>query len=200
MDVQEKVEKDENYLVFSKFEAEDETFKSTAKNVCSLYNDKGKTGLPIRYCFKQLYNIQEGDGNQVHTRSLHAEENAFLQLAKYGSQGIDGGFLFTTASCCELCSKKAYQLGIKTIYYIDPYPGISANHILSVGVNKPVMKLFSGIVGTAYIKLYSQFIPIKDEIAAFYNVSKNDLKEAIKGGDKPKEELKKNNYDKDQPK
>ncbi|MDE5830508.1 MAG: hypothetical protein K2H53_02235, partial [Clostridia bacterium] len=45
--------------------------------------------------------------NQVHTRSLHAEENAFLQISKYGGQGIRGGKLFTTASPCELCSKKA---------------------------------------------------------------------------------------------
>lgn len=75
----------------------------------------------MTYCFKDVHNSRHvtGEiGNQVHTRSLHAEENAFLQLAKYGSSGIKGGKLFSTACCCELCAKKAYQLGIKEIYYI----------------------------------------------------------------------------------
>src|SRR5690606_38543778 len=77
------------------------------------------------YCFKSEYNALKNDKNRVHTRSLHAEENAFLQVSKYGISSIEGGFLFTTASPCELCAKKAYQLGIKKIYYIDPYPGIA---------------------------------------------------------------------------
>ena len=76
--------------------------------------------------FKDIYTTAAKEyKNQVHTRSLHAEENAFLQLAKYGTQGIQNGVLFTTASCCELCAKKAYQLGIKKIYYIDMLNTIS---------------------------------------------------------------------------
>jgi len=72
--------------------------------------------------------------------------------------------LFTTASPCELCSKKAYQLGIKQIYYIDPYPGISKDHILTFGDNNPDIKLFYGAIGCAYTKLYSQRLSIKDEL------------------------------------
>ena len=102
----------------------------------------------------------------MHTRSLHAEENAFLQLAKYGAQGIQNGLLFTTASCCELCAKKAYQLGIRKIYYIDTYPGISKEHILSSGPKekRPELILFQGAIGRAYINLYSPFMSLKDEI------------------------------------
>ena len=36
-------------------------------------------GLQCPYCFKDAYNAVMRDKNQVHTRSLHAEENAFLQ-------------------------------------------------------------------------------------------------------------------------
>lgn len=75
--------------------------------------------------------------------------------------------MFTTASPCELCSKKAYQLGIKHIYYIDPYPGISIQHILSFdnGTDlKPQTHLFFGAVGKAYTALYSQRLSIKDEL------------------------------------
>lgn len=118
------------------------------------------------FCFKSEYNKIKGDKNQVHTRALHAEENAFLQLSKYGGNGIQNGFLFTTASPCELCAKKAYQLGIKRIYYIDPYPGISAIHILQSGSNDPELVLFTGAIGRAFHKLYSPLIPYKDELNA----------------------------------
>lgn len=129
---------------------------------------RSTTGMPCPYCFKDAYNDISKDKNQVHTRSLHAEENAFLQLAKYGSSGIDKGILYTTASPCELCSKKAYQLGIKEVVYVDPYPGISASHVLNIGdkINQPELRLFGGAVGHAYHRLYETILPIKDEYYA----------------------------------
>ena len=123
-------------------------------------------GRNCPYCFKQAYNTFSGEKNQVHTRSLHAEENAMMQISRSGGQGLKDGFLFTTASPCELCAKKAYQLGVTTIYYIDPYPGISRNHILkSNSKTDPKMVLFSGAVGRAYHKLYEPFLSQKDELA-----------------------------------
>lgn len=143
------------------------------------------------YCFSEVYNNQlktngKGDKseedekdseeskqriryvkNQVYTRALHAEENAFLQITKYGGQGIKGGFLFVTASPCELCSKKAYQLGITRIYYIDPYPGIAQEQIIQFGSNtelNPEMHIFAGAIGKAYTILYSPKMPLKDEL------------------------------------
>jgi deoxycytidylate deaminase len=125
-------------------------------------------GQACPFCFKDAYNAVMKDKNQVHTRSLHAEENAFLQAAKRGSAGIGGGVLYTTASPCELCSKKAYQLGIKEIVYVDPYPGISATHVLRSGdpASRPQLRLFSGAVGSAYHRLYEALLSIKDELAA----------------------------------
>nr|WP_228376669.1 hypothetical protein [Pectobacterium carotovorum] len=87
-------------------------------------------------------------------------------MSKYGGVGVFGGYLFTTASPCELCSKKAYQLGISRIYYIDPYPVIAVSHILCGGVNNPEMHLFSGAIGKAFHRLYMPIAPYKDELAA----------------------------------
>jgi len=127
-------------------------------------------GRNCPYCFKAAYNAFSGEKNQVHTRSLHAEENAMMQISRSGGQGLKNGFLFTTASPCELCAKKAYQLGVRTIYYIDPYPGISRNHILkSNSRTDPKMVLFSGAVGRAYHKLYEPFLSQKDELALLTN-------------------------------
>jgi deoxycytidylate deaminase len=124
-------------------------------------------GKNCSYCFKSFHNAFEGEKNQVHTRSLHAEENAMMQIIKYGGQSLQGGNLFTTASPCELCSKKAFQLGIKNIFYIDPYPGISTKHILKSGIkdeDNPKLFMFQGAVGRAFHKLYEPFMAYKDEL------------------------------------
>ena len=166
--------KDEDEGAFSDFERFNEDFGQEKKKLIQAYEPvKMKlNGLNLSYCFKDIYTSskEKQRNNQVHTRSLHAEENAFLQLAKYGTQGIKGGKLFTTASCCELCSKKAYQLGITEIYYIDTYPGISRSHILESGVNRPKMLLFNGAIGRAYVNLYTPFLPLKDEIEELTDV------------------------------
>lgn len=155
---------------FSKYELEDNLFDEVMQNTNKCLMNKSikkkKAGKCYAYCFKDVYNGLTNQKNQVYTRALHAEENAFLQIAKYGGAKIQGGKLFTTASPCELCSKKAYQLGIKEIYYIDPYPGISQKHILSFGEqDNPKMILFKGAIGNAYISLYAPRMPYKDEIA-----------------------------------
>ncbi|MEX1829775.1 hypothetical protein [Luteibacter sp. CQ10] len=144
-----------------------------------------KVGLPCPYCFKDAANSsvfadrenRTKGSNQVHTRSLHAEENAFLQLTSSGTSGINGGRLYTTASPCELCSKKAYQLGIADIIYIDPYPGISIPHIMIAGSpsSRPKLRLFHGAVGKAYHRLYDSMLPIKDEIRARLQAGNSQL-------------------------
>jgi deoxycytidylate deaminase/dephospho-CoA kinase len=150
---------------YSEFEKKDGKFINHMKESSIKFNKiNGK--MNISYCFKSEYNEMTTIKNQVHTRSLHAEENAFLQISKYGGQGIENGYLFTTASPCELCSKKAYQLGIKRIYYVDPYPGIAISHILHGGSKNPELILFSGAIGKAFHRLYMPITAYKDELSA----------------------------------
>lgn len=137
-------------------------------------------GRNVCFCFKSIYNSKFEGKNQVHTRSLHAEESAFLQITKYGGTGIKGGKLFTTASPCELCSKKAYQLGIKVIYYIDPYPGIAKQQILEGGSINPELRAFSGAIGNAYHWLYEPFMPYKDELGLILEHHIPDLTKRLK--------------------
>lgn len=173
----------EDQSAYSNYEKYDSKFQSYIARLADKYNEIGNLkdikGVTLSYCFKDIHNNETVTdnqlNNQVHTRSLHAEENAFLQLAKYGSSGIKGGKLFSTACCCELCAKKAYQLGIKEIYYIDSYPGISQKHILECGDNRPKMILFHGAVGRAYVSLYNPFLPMKDEIEEVTGVHAKDI-------------------------
>lgn len=152
--------------LFSEFELKNELFKKAIKCINSSFEKckKNAYGLNCHYCFKDIYNSLENNKNQVHTRSLHAEENAFLQITKYGGNAIKGGKLFVTASPCELCSKKSYQLGIEHIYYIDPYPGIAKSNILNSGFKTPQVHLFNGAVGAAYMEIYSPKFALKDEL------------------------------------
>lgn len=171
------LKEEKNEEVFSNFE-KGITFKNKI-----LYDlDSGKTtnsdlkGRPCSYCFKSFYNKYEAKDNQVHTRSLHAEENAMLQISKHGGQPLLGGNLFTTASPCELCSKKAYQLGIKNIFYIDLYPGIAQSHILEGGKSastNPTVYQFQGVIGRGFQKLYEPFMSIKDETVLRSGIAPN---------------------------
>ena len=173
---------------YSEYELKNAKFRAMLQDIRRLFlareDDYEKfdlAGMTLSFCFKDIYNALTGKDNQVHTRSLHAEENAFLQLAKYGGQPIKDGKLFTTASCCELCAKKAYQLGIKEIYYIDSYPGISQDHIFRNGINRPKLILFQGVVRRAYERLYTQMLPLKDEIAYLTGVYlKKDIGNSVK--------------------
>ena len=136
-------------------------------------------GLRYSYCFRSRYNKYKGQKDQVNTRSLHAEENTMLRLSKVGGKGLDGGIMYVTASPCVLCSKKAYQIGIKEIVYLDPYTDIAPDLIIHCGWNPPKLRPFMGAIGTTFDKLYRPFMPFKDELAIW---EKNfSPKKSIKG-------------------
>lgn len=160
---------------YSQFEIENGNFANSIKTINEATQDR-LCGRCMPYCFKDVYNSLTHQKNQVYTRALHAEENAFLQISKYGGTQVKNGNLFTTASPCELCAKKAYQLGIRKIYYINPYPGISRTHILTFGKNSnPKMILFNGAIGQSYIDFYEPRIATKDELELLTDVNIKDL-------------------------
>ncbi|WP_064972178.1 hypothetical protein [Kordia zhangzhouensis] len=172
--------------------ADNETFKTKITKEFDDFDVNNLGGRHCSFCFKTYHNAFEGEKNQVHTRSLHAEENAMLQISKYGGQGLKNGNLFTTASPCELCSKKAFQLGINNIFYIDPYPGIATKHILKNSKKiemRPNLFMFQGAVGKTFHKLYDPFISNKDELAIRANIKpKENIKLKIKSITKDEEE------------
>lgn len=122
-------------------------------------------GLRYSYCFRSQYNKFTGTKDQVNTRSLHAEENTMLRIAKSGGKGLEDGIMYVTASPCVLCSKKAFQIGIREIVYLDPYTDIAPDLILRCGWNTPKLRAFKGAIGVTFYKLYRPFMPYKDEIA-----------------------------------
>jgi len=174
-------------MVFSEYERSTEFYEFIKKD----YADKKRRFLP--FCFKDkqaeielidkskkinedgvsqdiIYNILDKAKfkNPTRERALHAEENAFLQISKSGGESVINGTLYTTDSPCQLCAKKTMQLKMKRVVYIDAYPDISISHTLNAGIeeNWPIFDMFSGVIGSAYFKLYVPIIGRKDEIKA----------------------------------
>lgn len=173
------------FRVYSRFETEDsKAYTRTGEDVTdkTIYGFRNclqdqihdKTldfllneGLPYSYCFRSRYNSITGVKDQVNTRSLHAEENTMLRIAHSGGTGLKGGTMYVTASPCVLCSKKAYQIGIHDIVYLDPYTDIAPDLILHCGYETPSLRPFRGAIGATYYKLFQPFLPYKDELSIY---------------------------------
>ena len=172
------------YRYYSKFELSDmreydkhdkdgQLIGTYGKGFCDCLNHECQTsthqklsdcGLDYAYCFRSRYNTYKENKDAVNTRSLHAEENTMLRLARQGGVGLNGGTMYVTASPCILCSKKAYQIGIKDIVYLDPYTDIAPDLILNCGYGIPRLRAFRGAIGGTFYKLYQPFLPYKDEL------------------------------------
>lgn len=153
---------------YSSYELDAPEFRDYLEKInVELVNSKSNLkGLPMAFCFKDIYQDIIKQRDQIYTRALHGEERA---LSMCGNERAKGGYLFTTSSPCELCAKKAKEANISKIYYIEQYPGISHTHVIDVGDQsmRARYEFFVGAVGSAYVKLYTPIIPYKDELAAF---------------------------------
>lgn len=97
-----------------------------------------------------------------YCRALHAEENAILQTAKVGGMPIVGGSIYTTTFPCELCAKKIYQTGIRTIYFTEPYPKSTSKVLLRDGNRVIEIRPFEGVKSNSFYKLFKPVFDKKD--------------------------------------
>jgi dCMP deaminase len=95
----------------------------------------GYNGAPsgIRHCdevgcLREHLNIPSGERHEL-CRGLHAEQNAILQAALHGVSLKDSE-IYTTHEPCVLCSKMIINVGIKRVYFMEPYPDELARDLL----------------------------------------------------------------------
>lgn len=55
------------------------------------------------------------------SRSVHAEMDAIVALARVGSVGLNGATLYTTTYPCHNCARHIVAAGIMKVFYIEPY-------------------------------------------------------------------------------
>lgn len=79
-------------------------------------------------------NACEDEHFKTKPEVIHAEQNALDKLLIQGTSP-QGSLLFVTWSPCFPCCKKMINLGIKHIYYAEPYKDLSGLDVLAnVGV------------------------------------------------------------------
>lgn len=90
-------------------------------------------------------------------RALHAEENAILNVARFGSATVlENATLYTTTYPCNLCANKIAQVGIKRVVYYEPYPVEEAKKTLEkAGIKQ---EMFEGITFNSYFRVFNEII------------------------------------------
>ena len=63
-------------------------------------------------------------------RGIHAEQNAIIQSANYGT-GIRGATVYTTQHPCSVCAKMIINAGLVRVVTDDSYPDDLASDMLT---------------------------------------------------------------------
>ncbi len=87
----------------------------------------GYNGVPsgLRHCaetgcLRQQLGIPSGQRHEI-CRGLHAEQNAIIQAARFGTD-IDGASIYVNTQPCVVCAKMLINSGIQEVIYQNPYP------------------------------------------------------------------------------
>ncbi|MEG2982292.1 MAG: cytidine/deoxycytidylate deaminase family protein [Raoultibacter sp.] len=96
----------------------------------------GYNGVPtgIRHCaevgcLRQQLGVPSGQRHEI-CRGLHAEQNAIIQAARYGTN-IEGASIYITTQPCIVCAKMIINAGITEIVYQNPYPDELSQELLA---------------------------------------------------------------------
>ena len=80
-------------------------------------------------CLREQLNVPSGERHEL-CRGLHAEQNAVIQAALFGSS-IEGASIYVTNHPCSVCAKILVNAGIKEIIYDEYYHDELAEEILT---------------------------------------------------------------------
>jgi dCMP deaminase len=84
-------------------------------------------------CVRERMNVPPGERHEL-CRGIHAEQNAIIQSANYGT-GIAGATVYTTNHPCSVCAKMIINAGVTRVVTDDGYPDdLAAGMLLEAGV------------------------------------------------------------------
>jgi deoxycytidylate deaminase len=150
---------DDDYFCFKDLESKSYLLKKFDKTL-----QKDKFSEKFKKCTEVAALKSEISVKRLeYARSLHAEENAILQAARFGGNGIADGTIYTTTFPCELCSKKIYQAQLGRIVYTEPYPdSLSETIFLKDGVRQISIEQFEGVKSASFHRLFKAAIDLKE--------------------------------------
>ncbi len=79
-------------------------------------------------CVRERHRVPPGERHEL-CRGIHAEQNAIIQSANYGT-GIDGATIYSTHHPCSVCAKMIINAGIVRVVTDDSYPDDLAVELL----------------------------------------------------------------------
>lgn len=104
------------------------------------------------------------------SRSIHAEMEAILAVAREGKHSLVGATLFTTTYPCHNCARHIVAAGITKVIYIEPYLKSLATDLHEDVVSevpgvkdKVFFRQFDGVSPANYLRLFRMKNPRKSE-------------------------------------
>jgi len=80
-------------------------------------------------CLREDLNVPSGERHEL-CRGLHAEQNAIIQAAVFGTS-IKESVLYCTNTPCVVCVKMLINAGVKEIVFMGDYPDNLAKQMLN---------------------------------------------------------------------
>lgn len=118
---------------------------------------RGKTGDDIR----ELLVGTAVDSLTEFSRSIHAEMEAILSVAREGKHSLVGATLYTNTYPCHNCARHIVASGITKVVYIEPYIKSLATTLHEDSIsenpdaeNMVVFRQYDGVAPTSYLKLF----------------------------------------------
>ncbi|MDY6820613.1 MAG: cytidine/deoxycytidylate deaminase family protein [Deferribacterota bacterium] len=90
---------------------------------------RGITHCDVTGCLRERLNVPSGERHEL-CRGLHAEQNAIIQAANYGTS-LKGSTIYTNCKPCSICTKMIINAGIKRIVYEEHYNDKLADELLA---------------------------------------------------------------------
>lgn len=118
---------------------------------------KGTAAIDIR----KLLSGTEVDSIIEYSRSIHAEMEAILSVAREGKHSLVGASLYTNTYPCHNCARHIVAAGIYKVYYIEPYLKSLAIELHNDAVTedsdeegKVVFQQYDGVAPKNYLRLF----------------------------------------------
>ncbi|WP_202356511.1 anti-phage dCTP deaminase [Mesorhizobium sp. 113-3-3] len=97
------------------------------------------------------------------SRSIHAEMDAILGVAREGKHSLVGSTLYTNTYPCHNCARHIVAAGIQSVVYIQPYRKSLATVLHSDAITedpdqkgKVIFSQFDGVAPRNYLRLFQQ--------------------------------------------
>lgn len=117
----------------------------------------GRTAVDVK-------NAMKGSGIDAlieFSRSIHAEMEAILSVAREGKHSLVGATLYTTTYPCHNCARHIVAAGIASVVYIEPYQKSLATALHEDAItesrddtDKVIFRQFDGVAPDNFLRLF----------------------------------------------